>query len=180
MGRHKKVSDEAVLESALGVLAQGGREHFTLARAALAAGVAVPTLLQRFGSRAGLLAAAAAYANGWLKAWLEARSGADTASLLGELSPGFGDRRRFGDHVSFLREDVSDPAFAVLARERLAMVRAAIAERLNGFTVDRAATAELIEAQWHGAVLQWSIHPQGALSTYVERSVRELMRRIGA
>ena len=104
MGRRKQVSDGRVLERALAVLADGGGERFTLARVAEAAGVAAPTLLQRFQSKSGLLLAAFAYANAWLRPWLDERQDLDIPVLLGQLAAGFGDREPFGDHLTFLRE----------------------------------------------------------------------------
>ena len=179
MGRRKQVSDGRVLERALAVLADGGGERFTLARVAEAAGVAAPTLLQRFQSKSGLLLAAFAYANARLRPWLDERQDLDSPALLGQLSAGISDPEPFGDHLTFLREGLANPDLAVLARGRMTMVRGAITARLDGRPVDRAATADLIESHWHGAVLSWAIRPQGGLSTHVERSLRELMQRIG-
>lgn len=179
MGRRKQVSDGRVLERALAVLANGGGERFTLARVAEAAGVAAPTLLQRFQSKSGLLLAAFAYANAWLRPWLDERRDLDIPALLGELATGFGEREPFGDHLTFLREGFANPDLAALAKGRMTMIHGALTARLPGPPADRAATAELLESLWHGAVLQWSIRPQGRLSTYVERSLRELMERIG-
>jgi AcrR family transcriptional regulator len=176
MGRRKRVGDGRVLEAALEVLGDGGREHFTFARVAAAAGVAPATLVQRFGTKAELLVAAMAYGNGWLKAWLGTREGAGLPQLLGELSAGGEARGRFNEHLTFLREDLSDPDLAGLAADRIQLVRRAIAERLSR---PDAETVDLIESQWHGAVLQWAIRPQGRLSTHVERSLAGLMRRIG-
>lgn len=178
MGRRKTVSDGRVLEAALAVLGEGGRERFTLARVAAAAGVSAATLVQRFRTRDELLIAAAAYANGWLRGWLETQIHNDIPRLLADLAAGFGSAPRFGDHLAFLREDLSDPALAQLSGERMAAVRAAIGERLPGHPADRASAVELLEAHWHGAVIQWGIRPQGQVSTHVERSLRELMARL--
>lgn len=174
-GRRKQVADGRVLEHALAVLADGGRERFTLARVAVAAGVAPPTLIQRFHSKAELIVASFAYSNGYLRPWLDERSGVGISELLADLSVGFGDAPRFGDHLTFLREGLSDPDLSELAVGRMVMVRGAISERLPNRAGDRAATAELIESHWHGAVLQWAIRPQGRLSTHVERSIARLL-----
>lgn len=179
MGRRKLVSDGRVLECALAILADGGGERFTLVRVAEATGVAASTVIQRFRSRTELLLAAFAYANARLRPWLDERRDLATPALLGELSTGLGDQERFGDHLTFLREGLANPDLAALARGRMTMIRGAIAARLTGPPADRKTTVDLIESHWHGAVLQWAIRPQGRLSTYVERALRELMARIG-
>jgi AcrR family transcriptional regulator len=179
MGRRKLVSDGRILERALGVLADGGGERFTLVRVAEAAGVAAPTVIQRFRSRAELLLSAFAYANARLRPWLDERSDEDIPRLLGELSEGVGGAEPFGDHLTFLREGIANPGLNALARGRMTMIGGAIATRLAGRLADNPATTELIESHWHGAVLQWAIRPQGRLSTHVEKSLRELMARIG-
>lgn len=179
MGRRKLVSDGRVLECALAILADGGGERFTLVRVAEATGVAASTIIQRFRSRTELLVAAFAYANARLRPWLDERPDADIPVLLGELSAGLGGKERFGDHLTFLREGLANPDLAALARGRMLMIRGAIIARLTGPPAERTVTAELIESQWHGAVLQWAIRPQGPLSTYVERTLGALMARIG-
>ena len=179
MGRRKLVSDGRVLECALAILADGGAERFTLVRVAEATGVAASTVIQRFRSRTELLLAAFAYSNARLRPWLDERRDADIPALLGELSAGFSEQERIGDHLTFLREGLATPDLAALASGRMIMIRGAITARLTGPPAERTATAELIESQWHGAVLQWAIRPQGGLSTHVESVLRELMTRIG-
>lgn len=141
--------------------------------------MAAPTLLQRFQSKSGLLLAAFAYANAWLRPWRDARQDLDIPALLGQLSAGFGDREPFGDHLTFLREGLANPDLAALVRGRMTMIHGALTDCLDGPPVGRDTTADLIQSHWHGAVLQWAIRPQGRLSTHVERSLRELMGRMG-
>jgi hypothetical protein len=39
--------------------------------------------------------------------------------------------------------------------------------------------ARLLDAQCHGAVVQWALEPTGALSDFVERSLRDCFRLCG-
>lgn len=173
------MSDGHVLESALRVLADGGRERFTLARAAAAAGVAAPTLLQRYGSKADLLLAALAYNNAWLKVWLERQSRSDIPRLLGDIAAGFGEEPRFGEHLAMLGLDLEDPDTAALVADRMELIRTAVLERLELRGPERAAAARLIETHWHGAVVRWATDRRGRVGAAVERSLRELMERTG-
>ncbi|MEU4287545.1 helix-turn-helix domain-containing protein [Kribbella sp. NPDC026596] len=60
MGRPRLVSDDAILDATRQVLAELGPVKLTLAAVGARSGLAPPTLMQRFGSKRGLLLAAAA------------------------------------------------------------------------------------------------------------------------
>ena len=60
MARPRLVSDDVILEATRQVLAELGPAKLTLAAVGVRAGLAPPTLLQRFGSKRGLLLASAA------------------------------------------------------------------------------------------------------------------------
>jgi AcrR family transcriptional regulator len=59
MARPRLVSDDAILDATRRVLAETGPAQLTLAAVGERAGLAAPTLMQRFGSKRGLLLAAA-------------------------------------------------------------------------------------------------------------------------
>src|SRR6266487_3441135 len=60
MARPRLVSDDVILDATRQVLAELGPAKLTLAAVGSRAGLAPPTLLQRFGSKRGLLLASAA------------------------------------------------------------------------------------------------------------------------
>jgi AcrR family transcriptional regulator len=60
MGRPRLVSDDVILDATRQVLAELGPVRLTLAAVGARAGLAPPTLVQRFGSKRGLLLASAA------------------------------------------------------------------------------------------------------------------------
>src|SRR5215467_21081 len=57
--RARTVSDEQIIEAALRCIVREGPDALTLAGVARQAGVSAPTLVQRFGSKRGLLLAVA-------------------------------------------------------------------------------------------------------------------------
>src|SRR5690242_14919034 len=59
IARPRLVSDDVILDATRRVLAESGPAQLTLAAVGDRAGLAAPTLLQRFGSKRGLLLAAA-------------------------------------------------------------------------------------------------------------------------
>src|SRR5713226_6873161 len=59
MGRPRTMPDAAVLEASARVMSRCGPKDFTLAQVAREAGLAPATLIQRFGSKRGLLLALA-------------------------------------------------------------------------------------------------------------------------
>src|SRR5881409_1718265 len=60
LARPRLVSDDAILEATRQVLAESGPVKLTLATVGARVGLAPPTLMQRFGSKRGLLLASAA------------------------------------------------------------------------------------------------------------------------
>ena len=81
MGRLKTVSDAAVFLTIHQLLAAGGEKAVSFASVARATGLAGPTLVQRFGSRAGMVRAA------HLAAWDALDQASATAVAGSELSP---------------------------------------------------------------------------------------------
>ncbi len=76
MARPRLVSDDVILDATRQVLAELGPAKLTLAAVGARAGLAPPTLLQRFGSKRGLLLASAARSPSMvLRAAEEARHG---------------------------------------------------------------------------------------------------------
>src|SRR5689334_20925368 len=128
MPRTKRISDEAILEQALVVMAEAGPGGFTMADVARAVGVAPATLFQRFGDKQTLTMRAFAQDNVRFTAWLEALPegvGADAVvRIYGEATKLFGDSPSVADHLLWLREDIRDPVLNRLARDRFREFRA--------------------------------------------------------
>lgn len=177
MPRRKTLSDEAVLDAALGVMVEKGPTDFTLADIGRAAGLAPATLVQRFGSKQELVVAAFTLDNDRfgeaLNAAPKTRGAAAVIALFLILTPAEVDVALFADQLLWLRQDMRDPHMNTLARIRFSRLRAAIAERLPPLAMAPIDAARLIEAQWHGALNQWGLEPEGRLVDYVTRALAD-------
>jgi AcrR family transcriptional regulator len=183
MPRKKSISDEEILDLALPVIAAGGPAGFTLAEVARAVGVAPATLLQRFGDKHTLIERAFARDNERFIPWLEGLPdgvGAEVVvRIYSEATELFGDNPSLADHLLWLREDIRDPAMNRLARDRFRLFRAAIVARLPPLAIPPDRAARLLDAQYHGAVVQWALEPEGRLADFVRESLRDWFRLSG-
>lgn len=179
MARRKTISDEAVLDAALGVMIAKGPHGYTLADIAAVAGISPATLLQRFGDKRRLAVAVFARDNQAFERTLAALPAAVGAAaviaVFRLLTPDTVDIELFADQLLWLRQDMRDPDLNQLARERFALLRAAVAARLPPLPMAPELAARLIEAQWQGALNQWGIEREGRLVDYVTESLAAWM-----
>ncbi len=186
MPRQKTISDEDVLKAATRAMYAGGPADFTLAGVAKTAGIAPATLIQRFGDKHGLIVAAVAHDNELFAAALaklpKAR-GADAVIdvfrvLMAANDEDIGDvaDESFGEGLLWLHQDMRDPDLNKLCRERFALLRAAITARMPPLAVPANQAAQLIEAIWNGALIQWGIERKGRLDIFVFNSLRAFFR----
>jgi len=177
MSRTKKISDEAVLDGALRVMYRAGPEAFTLAAVATETGLAPATLLQRFGDKQGLIDRAIGRDNGEFARLIseapEATGRDAVLDLFWLLTPDIDDPRVLADQLLWLREDFRNAELGALAQARFNLLRAAIARRLPPLSISPAAAARLLEAQWQGALNQWSFFHEGRLIDYVARCLND-------
>jgi AcrR family transcriptional regulator len=177
MPRRKSISDEELLERALPVIARLGPDGFTLADVAGEVGIAAATLLQRFGDKQTLVKKAFAQDNERFVRWLEglpSDTGADAViRIYCQSTELFGDQLSLADHLLWLREDIRDPTFNRLSRERFKLFRKEIVKRLPPMPIPADRAASLLDAQFHGAVIQWAIEPKGKLARFVQNSLRD-------
>ena len=181
MARRKSISDEDILDRALPVIARGGPAGFTLADVAAEVGLAPATLLQRFGDKKTLVERAFARDNERFARWIaELPKGRGEAATLAVYRAATEDFHadpdpELADHLLWLREDIRDPVFNALARERFALFRAAILERLPPVRLPAEDVARILDAQLHGALIQWAIEPRGSLTDHVMQSLATVL-----
>lgn len=183
MPRKKTISDEALLERALPLMAAAGPAGFTLAELAKEVGVSPATLLQRFGDKRTLVLRALTQDNVRFVEWLERLPrgvGAEVVvGIYSEATRLFGDNPSLADHLLWLREDIRDPALNRLALDRFRLFRAEIVARLPPLPLPPERAADLLDAQYHGAVVQWALEPRGKLADYVRDSLTDWFRLAG-
>jgi AcrR family transcriptional regulator len=177
MPRSKSLSDEAVLESALTLMRERGPDALSFGTLARATGLSGATLVQRFGTKPGLIKAATSHAWDRLdRATSEAIASAPdgtegVVALLVALS-GYGDIETYADNLLILREDLRDPDLRARGRAWHAVLVEAISARLP----DRGdALATIVLDQWQGSLLWWSFDPDAKVEHHVECRLRSLL-----
>ncbi|MCX5609981.1 TetR/AcrR family transcriptional regulator [Streptomyces sp. NBC_00047] len=177
MARPRGIEDAVILRAAAEVMGQVGPGGLTLAAVAREVGLVPGTLVQRFGSKRGLLLA------------LADRSARDASEMAGrarqshgsalealvalvvESAGEMGTPESFANHLAFLCMDLADPqlyerALAVHHAQKRAveelLADAAAAGELSAGT-DVAALAGTVRAITAGAGLTWALERQGTL-----------------
>jgi AcrR family transcriptional regulator len=188
--RTKQISDEVVIDAALEIIHDRGPLEFTLADVGKAVGLASATLLQRFGSKEKLLEHAIARSNERIRRQLGAPLVADgdpARSLLEwlvELGQPFRTRALLAAHLPVLAQELLDARLRRQGSLHGELVRRRIEAHLVQ-VLPRAAPARkkrlsaIIEAHWHGLVLQWALGGRGSLAAWMRKGLRELFHELG-
>ncbi|MFD7783420.1 TetR/AcrR family transcriptional regulator [Streptomyces nojiriensis] len=176
-GRPRGVADEAILRAAAEVMGRVGPAGLTLAAVAREVGLVPGTLVQRFGSKRGLILALADQSvrdtdalpdriRGEHGSALEA-----LAALLAEWMAPMVSPEAFANHLAFLCMDLTDPelrerALAVHEAQRRA-VGTLLAQALSTgelrATTDVEALTATVQAVTSGAGLVWALDREGTL-----------------
>jgi TetR/AcrR family transcriptional regulator, macrolide resistance operon repressor len=187
MPRQKILSDDQILERALPVMARAGPSGFTLTQLSDETGLSPATLLQRFGTKRALIERAFARDNERFAQWIanlpegrgpKKRGIGATLAVYRAATTSFHNEphTELADHLLWLREDIRDPVFNAMARARFALFRAAILKRLPPTRLPPKEVASLLDAQCHGAIMQWAIEPRGSLAAHVMKSLTAIMK----
>ncbi len=147
MARPRTVPDAEVFAAVRRLLAEGGDKAVAFASVARATGLAAPTLVQRYGSREGMVQAALLDAWDALdaaadRAGAEAPTGPKGAQALLKLLAG-------AEGPLPAPSDLRDPVLRARAEGWRSRVEAALALRLGGGDKGRTAAA-LLFAAWQG------------------------------
>ncbi|GAA1379036.1 TetR family transcriptional regulator [Pseudonocardia kongjuensis] len=184
MPRHKLMSDTEVLDHALDLLHARGPQALTFAALAGAAGLAPATLVQRFGTKAGLLRRAL------LHAWdrLEHRTAelGDAAeptpdgaiAFLSGLSEQYGGIDSYADALLVLREDLLDPE----VRARGAVWRGTLTRVLDGCLAGTSGAPPgiggMLATYWQGTLLWWGFDPREPVADHVGHALAGFLRAV--
>ncbi|MEU4127459.1 TetR/AcrR family transcriptional regulator [Streptomyces virginiae] len=185
MARPRGIEDAVILQATARVMGRVGPTGLTLAAVAREVGLVPGTLVQRFGSKRGLLLALAdRSAKEAGEAAGRVRDAGTTAldalaALTSQNLAGMDTPESFAYHLAFLCTDLTDPqlyerALAVHRAQRRAiealLAEAADAGELRAGT-DVAALAGTVQAITAGAGLSWAVERRGGLAQRLRREL---------
>ena len=187
MPRPRTISDEAILDAVLALAHRVGPARVTFAGAAEEAGLSAATLVQRFGTKRELLLAADKRG---IDLWVGALDRSTGASPLGRVIEGLvlavdpdTTPEQMANSVAMLQLDLADPDFHTETLRGARAVRARLARDLSAALeagelcsgTDVAMLAKLVETTYHGAMIGWAIHREGALADWMREQVEAVL-----
>jgi len=187
--RPRKASDEEVFAAAQRAMMRLGPAQLTLGEIAAEAGLTAGALVQRFGSKRGLLLAlmreAAAGAGGMVTGLRAAhpsplaalRAYADCMARMGE-SPAM-----LAHHLAYLQIDLTDPdlrrhlrTMARATRDALeALLAEAIAAGELARATDTAALARAVQVTLSGSLMTWAHYQEGTAARWLRHDLEALL-----
>ncbi|MFD0267541.1 TetR/AcrR family transcriptional regulator [Streptomyces sp. NPDC127106] len=189
MARPRGVEDAVILRAAAEVMGRTGPVGFTLAAVAEEVGLVAGTLVQRFGSKRGLLLALAEQSTRDADALpARVRQAHGTAldaleALVVELTDQVATPESFAHHLAFLCTDLTDPEFRrhalVVHEAQRRAVEALLAEALTEGELrpgtDTGALADTVQAVTAGTGLVWALDRRDALAARLRRELAAVL-----
>ncbi|MFC7624352.1 TetR/AcrR family transcriptional regulator [Microlunatus sp. GCM10028923] len=184
MPRPRTVSDEDLLDAVLALAHRIGPGRVTFAAVAAEVGLSAATLVQRFGSKRGMLLAADRRG---VDLWVGSLDRADSGSALERVEEGLvgaiagiDSPEEMANSIALLQLDLTDPDFHAETLRGARAVRAGVERELAAAIdagelrsgTDPAALATLIETVYHGALIGWAIHRDGTPADWLRGQVR--------
>jgi AcrR family transcriptional regulator len=187
--RPRETTDEAILEATARAISRFGPVRLTLAHVAAEVGVAPATLLQRFGSKRGLLLALArqgSAATGEQYAALRAGHPSPLASLfaVADCMAGMAPTpEALANHLAFLHIDLTDPEFHQLALEQARAGRGELRAILDAAVkagelapCDTARLARAVQVTLGGGLIAWAIEREGTAAEWLRDDLEMLLQ----
>jgi AcrR family transcriptional regulator len=182
--RPRTIADEKILEAAVRVIGRVGPGNLTLADVGKEAGLSAATLVQRFGSKRGLLLAMATSAAGSMDACFDMVRAAHPSPLAAlvaaatDITRYFDTPEEVANHLAFLQMDLSDPDFRRLmvmsSKKTLEGYRRLLRDAVDAGELvecDTERLARAITAICGGSLIQWAVFRQGAAVAWVRQDV---------
>jgi AcrR family transcriptional regulator len=184
MPRKRLIQDIDLLAAARRELARTGPARITVEGVAKEAGLAKATVLQRFGSKRGLMIALARQSTLLLQekfaaALSEQRSPLTVlADLLSSRAGPIEKPEELANQLAFLPIALGDPEFRQLAVEQARCARSGIRKLLAAAVqageltpCDNRMLADVIYVTYTGALLTWAVLREGSVRDWVQRNV---------
>ena len=186
--RPRTIDDAAILQAAAAAISRLGPSNFTLADVAQAVRLSPATLVQRFGSKRGLMLALAEQGVAGVDACFAAVRAAHRAPLdalmaaATEMTRYVDTPEEMANHLAFLQIDLSDPDFYHLILE-------SSRRTLTGYEAlldDAVATGDLSPCDTHrlaravgsiagGSLIAWAVMREGKAESFVRRDLAMLL-----
>ena len=186
--RPRTVSDTDILIATHRVISRVGPARFTLSDVARESGLSPATLVQRFGSKRGLLLALAEMAKDSVGACFDAvRSGhrSPLDALLAaatEMTRQVKSPEELANGLAFLQIDLSDPDFHALALENARRIEAGYRDLLDAAVeagelrpCDTLHLARTVGAVSGGSLIAWAIQREGTAEAWVRADLNTLL-----
>lgn len=185
MPRVKTITDAQVLAQTLSLLIARGPHQLTLTDVGQAVGLSPSTLVQRFGSKDGLVQRTLEYATDELERSIEQLPDSgdprrDLIDWLISLASAFETREHVAGNLALLIADLHDATRRLSAARHTDAMRRGIERKLRLLGSPLPTFyAKLLEAQWHGLVIQWAIQGQGSLEAWMRDGLSGLLDALG-
>jgi AcrR family transcriptional regulator len=186
--RPRTVSDARILVAARTAMARLGPVKLTLADVARDAGLSPATLVQRFGSKRGLMLALWAAALDGIDACFAMIRPAHASPLEAviaaatELARHSSSAEELSNHLAFLQIDLSDPEFRgymlEMSRRTEAGYVALLDEAARAGEIARDDTTRLaraVSATSAGSLISWAVFREGTAEAWVKRDLETLL-----
>lgn len=183
-GRPRTASDAAILAAAARALGHVGPLRLTLADVAAEVGLVPATLVQRFGSKRGLLLALMATGTDAVVATFStARRATDSplaalVAALIDLTRGIETPEALANHLAFRQGELGDAEFRAhaLAQSRALReeIRALLDEAVRAGELVRlqsARVARAVQATYHGSLATWVVAREGTLADWLREDL---------
>jgi AcrR family transcriptional regulator len=187
--RPKLKPDADVVLATVAVIERLGPSRLTLADVAKEAGISAATLVQRFGSKRGLLLAVARLGAAGVRqdfARIRAKHRSPLRAIEGVVECMAQMARTpevLANSLAFLEMDLADPEFHRLAldhaRQFRAQLRAMLEEAMNAGELRRCPAARLantLQSLVGGSMLNWAIHREGNATAFMRSDLEALLR----
>lgn len=186
--RPRTVSDTDILDAAARIVARHGPVATTLATIGEAVGLSPAALIQRFGSKRGLLLALARQSVDGIEACFCTLRGRYPAALdalvaaATEMAQQVRHPADLANHLALLQMDLRDPDLRRLVREAsrrmVAGYRILLDEAVAAGTLtpcDTARLARAVAAVATGSLIAWGVYREGTASGFVRQDLETLL-----
>lgn len=182
--RPRTVPDSTILAAAARAVSRRGPARVTLADVGQEVGLSAATLVQRFGSKRGmLLAVARTGADDVMREFAAAREShrrplaALMAALVG-LSAWAATPEMLSNQLAFLQIDLTDPEFHRHALAHARAMRSEITRLLDEAVAtgelvrtDTARLARAVQGAYNGALVTWAVYREGSVADWLREEI---------